>query len=131
MIISFGLAKQPLSHPEWDREPLPVNAAEWLLGKDTGASSIAILSAAFGYPAHRDYPHDGGDFGCCVRLLDNVPEAALGVERLASICPVWRMIEANWARLRTLHKARAWQTIAHDLRGFVASAAADKTKVTT
>lgn len=89
-------------------KPLPVDAATWLFGNDTGISSLAILKAAFGYPARvrMDYPHDAADFGRCLRLIQSVQGTFAGVERLA-MDPhgVWCGILSHWDELAALHAA--------------------------
>lgn len=66
---------------------------EWLLGHDTGISSLticAVLSGKHGIAAEvarghfgADIPHDPADFGRCYRLLQAIPEWRARLEEVA------------------------------------------------
>jgi hypothetical protein len=91
---------------------------QWLASDDTGVSSrymAAALAAAAGrtfYPGlagyeYRDpYPHDPGDFGRCVRLLDAAPELRPHLAALADPRhgPVWNAITAEWETLEAWYR---------------------------
>lgn len=82
-------------------------AARWAAGSSTGASSKAMLKVMLGERPKTSfcYPHDGGDLGRCIGLLDAVPEYR---ERLAEVKTIgsewaalidhWPELEARWRR---------------------------------
>lgn len=48
---------------------------EWLLGDDTGSSSMTLCRHMLGIKGQRfSYPHDSADRGRCIRLLNLIPE---------------------------------------------------------
>lgn len=57
-------------------ESIEKRAMRWAAGGDTGSSSKAIMQTMMGEPPSDGwcYPHDGGDFGRCYRLLAIIPE---------------------------------------------------------
>lgn len=71
----------------------------WLGGdRGVGLSSKAIALAALGeMPKQPNYPHDPDDFSRCKSLLENVPCARRGLEKLATDGgPVWKALAARW-----------------------------------
>lgn len=79
----------------------------WTLSGETGASSKCMASVLSGGKpkGFGSYPHDGGDFGRCMGLLDAVPEFRdrLGEMRAvnqywAAIIDAWDEIEAAWRK---------------------------------
>jgi len=79
-------------------------AAEWMTCDDTGISSETIWAVMMGVPAHKidaDIPHDAGDFGRCVALIDFIPEWKDRLCEVAAAFPEWKEVVRNWD---TLHK---------------------------
>ena len=68
----------------------------WLAAEDAGASSKAIALTACGMEPYPDYPHDPDDLGRCIRLLRLIPEARVGICRLAARSPVWAALALRW-----------------------------------
>ena len=74
--------------------PLLRRAVEWLMGDDTGVSSMSILSVMLNVKPSRLFgtcpPFDDDDLGRCHRLLERFPE---WVPRLRE---VERKLGASW-----------------------------------
>lgn len=79
---------------------------EWLGGDGVGMSSKAIALAALGdMPKDPPWPHDGDDFGRCVRLLMLCPDAKAGLEHLGRYGgPCWRALVPRWAEIEEAWK---------------------------
>lgn len=78
---------------------------EWLLGPDTGMSSMALLSCLMiaAVPNHR-YPSDASDFGRCYRMLTELPELRANIPKAtARMGPVWRRMGKAWDDLTSLY----------------------------
>lgn len=79
---------------------------EWL-GRDQGIglSSKAIALTALGeMPKNPNYPHDGDDFGRCVRLLALCPDAKAGLDRLGKEGgSVWQALVPRWEDIRVAY----------------------------
>ena len=75
---------------------------KWLAGNDTGSSSKAIALTALGeMPPEPRYPHDGDDFGRCMRLLALCPDAKAGLERLGREGgEVWQELVPRWSEIQ-------------------------------
>lgn len=76
-------------------------AARWAAGSDTGASSKAMLSVMLGDRPKTSfcYPHDGGDLGRCIGLLDAVPEYRERLDEMKIIGAEWAALIDHWAEL--------------------------------
>ena len=86
---------------------------EWILGSDTGLSSLTIFSVlsekhslaalaklgAFGATT----PYDPSDFGRCHRLLVAVPGWRGRLQEVADRYPKWAPLVAEWDSLTTLY----------------------------
>ena len=70
--------------------------AKWALGDDTGASSTCIARHLSGLKSDGSYPHDGGDFGRCERLLDAVPELRARLPEMAKVNAYWAALVPRW-----------------------------------
>lgn len=71
----------------------------WMATGDTGISSETLAAAYQGVEncwAPSNYPHDGGDFGRCYRLLLAVPEVRDGFTFLARTNEVWERLIGRW-----------------------------------
>lgn len=83
---------------------------EWLLGPDTGTSSLtifAVLSARSGasVPAdRRSPPWDPDDFGRCYRLLERIPAWRTRLHEVAAAYPVWAPLVREWPALEALYR---------------------------
>ena len=84
-------------------------ALTWAIGRDTGASSMAILAVMTGIkPASRyDYPVDGSDLGRCLRLLDLIPEWKPRMGEMRAVSPQWSALVDNWDGLAKMHAANS------------------------
>lgn len=84
---------------------------EWLAGRDTGASSRALMAymerdltlfAAEGW--RLAYPLDPDDLGRCIRLMDIEPSYRHRILEMASVSPQWARLAAHWSELETLYR---------------------------
>lgn len=92
----------------------PITPEEWLLGNDTGVSSVAIYAAMTGSRYDRRlpcYPYDPYDFGRCYRLLALFPAWQARMPEVAVRFPEWGPLVAIWPELTAMYevllKARA------------------------
>lgn len=78
---------------------------QWMCGRDTGVSSLAVAAATLGaMPLSQScQPHDSDDFGRCYRLIALVPEARDGVRALAGHSVAWERLAENWDGLSALY----------------------------
>lgn len=76
-------------------------AMEWLVGTDTGISSVAICRHMLGIarPRKHSHPRDGGDLGRCLRLLELIPEWKSRINEMAEHGPYWAALAARWDEL--------------------------------
>lgn len=81
-------------------------ALEWVTGRDTGASSMALWSHMMTGRSTGEHPHDADDFGRIARLLDLVPEWRARVPEMARYSREWAALVAHWDALDALY--RAW-----------------------
>lgn len=80
--------------------------ALWALSGTTGVSASTIASVALGIEeggrVSFDCPHDSGDFGRCLRLLEMVPELRDFLPAVVEACPQWAPIVPIWEELAAL-----------------------------
>lgn len=78
-----------------------VRAAKWGAGSNTGESSRAMLGLMLGVRPRTSfcYPHDGGDLGRCIGLLDAVPEYRERLDEMKAIGPEWAALIEHWPEL--------------------------------
>lgn len=91
-------------HPEVKEamalKEVATRANEWVVSRDTGASSLAIWSHMMGcIPSHRSYPSDPSDLGRCLRLLEKVPEWKPRISEMAKYSPGWAGLVMQWEAL--------------------------------
>lgn len=81
-------------------------AARWAATKNTGTSSLALLAVMVGERPKTSfcYPHDGGDLGRCISLLDAVPEYRARLGEMRAIGPEWSALVDHWAELEAMHR---------------------------
>ena len=86
-------------------------AIEWLFGDDTGLSSRTIAGVMLGLPPagiqYASIPHDAGDLGRCLRLLERVPEWRARLDEVAVAFPQWRPLIDHWSELERLYADEA------------------------
>jgi len=82
-------------------------AATWAATGKTGVSSKAILATMMGKPPKDRfcYPHDGGDLGRCLGLLDAVPEFRKRLGEMKAVGPEWAALVDRWDELEALYRA--------------------------
>lgn len=87
---------------------------EWLLGHDTGISSLTICAVLSGQhsvaaavsrgPFGADVPHDPADFGRCYRLLQAIPEWRGRLGEVAKAHRIWRPFVREWDAMTALYE---------------------------
>lgn len=87
--------------------------AAWALSGTTGASAKSIACHLAGVGKQEgDYPHDGGDFGRCERLLDMVPELRANFAKMAEVNRYWAALVPRWDEIKASDdKYRAIQAV--------------------
>lgn len=77
-----------------------LRVSNWLVGDDTGASSIYLAASLFNLVRPQcDYPHDPDDFGRCLRMLKRCsPSRGIDSMRVGH-GPVWRAFAIDWERM--------------------------------
>ena len=78
-------------------------AHQWIMGGDTGRSSLTIWGVMMSAPAERPLiPADPSDFGRCFRLLELIPEWRKRLPRVSDIYPEWDGLVQHWPELEAL-----------------------------
>lgn len=80
-------------------------AARWLLSRDTGLSSIAIVAfmEGAGEEAKYQHPQDPDDLGRCIRLLSFVPEYRARLQEMKAASPQWAVLIEHWDAIEKLY----------------------------
>lgn len=81
-------------------------ANEWIVGGDTGTSSITIWSVMMrsSIPQGRcDIPYDFADFGRCHRLLETIPSWRERMPEVSEISARWRPLVERWSFLTAVY----------------------------
>lgn len=89
-----------------DTIPVPMAALDWILGDDTGLSSLTIWAVMTGCTASLRAPRpplDTYDFGRCHRLLTAVPGWRDRLNEVATCFPTWKPLVAAWTELEDLY----------------------------
>jgi len=83
-----------------------MRAAQWAASGNTGTSSKVLLGVMVGKPPKSRfcYPHDGGDLGRCVALLDAVPEFRARLGEMAAVGPEWAALVTHWDELDAMYR---------------------------
>jgi hypothetical protein len=74
----------------------------WALTGETGASSKCLAAHLTGNECDGNYPHDGGDFGKCIGLLNAVPELRPLLPKMAEVNRYWAALVPEWNRIEAL-----------------------------
>lgn len=80
---------------------------DWLLGNDTGLSSLTILSVMCARPQALHYPRtpsDNSDFGRCYRLLQRFPDWKPRMSEVSARYPAWGPLVREWDELTSLYE---------------------------
>ena len=78
-------------------------AHQWIIGGDTGLSSLTIWGVMMCHPpAWPSIPADPSDFGRCFRLLELIPEWRKRLPRVSDIYPEWDGLVQHWPELEAL-----------------------------
>jgi len=84
-----------------------VTTTEWLMGGDTGISSMAIFAVMTGTryhpPGGTPIPYDPDDFGRCHRLLERFPAWRLRLGEVPAVYPAWTPFVPAWDELTALY----------------------------
>lgn len=75
---------------------------KWLLGRDTGSSSKAILAHMVCGVSHGEYPYDPADLGRCLRMLELFPEWKARIAEMAGYGKVWAVFIDHWDGLSSM-----------------------------
>lgn len=90
-------------HVKAKHVPVAERANQWIVGQDTGMSSIAMWAHMQGVRKFdRSAPLDPSDLGRCLRLLELIPEWRPRVQELASLGPRWAALTTHWKELEEL-----------------------------
>jgi hypothetical protein len=78
---------------------------EWMVGPDTGTSSMTICRVALGeIPTRPNPPIDPDDFGRCYRLLKLFPHFRARLSDVAAQYPAWGPLVREWDALTSLYE---------------------------
>lgn len=79
-------------------------AAQWIVGEDTGLSSISIWAHMMGVEPEDGFttPSDPSDLGRCLRLLRAFPEWDQRIAEMAGCGRGWQVLAHHWRELEQL-----------------------------
>lgn len=82
-----------------------MRAAKWAATSNTGTSSLALMGVMLGEKPKTSfcYPHDGGDLGRCIGLLNAVPEWRSRLDEMRALGPEWSALVDHWPELEGMH----------------------------
>lgn len=87
---------------------MDIRLAQWLVSRDTGLSSEAIVARLNGAAVNpRNYPHDPDDLGRCIRLLGiylNIAHDCMKWGGFLLYGAIWLTIGTSWLRCTTKRK---------------------------
>jgi len=84
---------------------------EWYAFGDVGCSSKAIADYLLGYGGDGSYPHDGGDFGRCEKLLNDAPELRTAFAKMAERNRYWAALIPVWNEISKTPEQGKWHKI--------------------
>jgi len=77
---------------------------QWIVGRDTGISSITIWAVMMGVkPSWPSVPLDPSDFGRCFRMLCLIPGWRARLPEVASVYPEWTRLVGHWQEIESLY----------------------------
>lgn len=86
------------------------NLLKWIIGGDTGISSITMWTAIMDIdisdivPSHRfDIPYDSGDFSRCLNLYNKCQLTQDDLAKVSAMFPEWKGIIGNWQTLTDMY----------------------------
>ena len=92
--------------------------AKWLLSRSTGASAKAIVCHITGLAkCEGDYPHDGGDFGRCERMMDMIPGIRERLPEMATANKYWAALIPRWDEIKSTNQEAQYNKIQSIVRG--------------
>jgi hypothetical protein len=96
---------------EFKREPVMATPGmglqAWLQCDDRGLSSQFLAAVLHGFVREFAYPHDGADFGRCVRMLRAAPAGKKNWDRIKNLAQPWPTLAAHWEELERLFEEEA------------------------
>lgn len=74
----------------------------WLFSDDTGTSSKHLCAHMLGLKHYKFYPHDPGDLGRCLRLLELIPEWKPRLHEMEEYGAGWAGLIKHWDEISAL-----------------------------
>lgn len=88
-------------------EPIETRALYWFLHGEPVDSAMAIAEhMLFATRKHQYQPEDSFDLGCCIALLDAIPEWRPRMGEMASVSRYWAAILPHWGELEIEYSIR-------------------------
>lgn len=105
IIKAADLIVEELRKPDRDFTP-GGGIDQWLASDKTGLSSLFMAFTLVKRAPHAQYahPHDPGDFGRCLGLLEACPELRAELPKMAEASPVWAALVREWDQLEALYR---------------------------
>lgn len=91
---------------------LEARLLDWFQSGETGASSKCMAAHLTGKESDGNYPHDAGDFGRCIGLLEAVPDLRPKIYKMAKVNTYWASLVVYWEELEKLSGDYEAQTAA-------------------
>lgn len=129
--------KVPVEAENEDRSSVHNRACRWIVGDDTGVSSMAIWAVMMGVHENLPYwqrstPSDPSDFGRCFRLLKLIPEWEDSLSKMKAIDydmeingikypKVWSSFVDNYWKMKRLYIKESSLGHARELYDFMRS----------
>lgn len=89
---------------------------DWFSSGKTGASSKCMANYLTGRDCDGSYPHDGGDFGRCLGLLEAVPELRPLLPKMAEVNRYWKAIAPRWDEIEAAPLEKRYEVLQSIIR---------------